>query len=88
MKNENLGAAWNQAPTILTGRLGLIKEEAGRNGLMSQLINGCIECEECRNEIRYGDEFNCVYCGSSLCDRCLFSLEDECHVFTSPLHAD
>jgi hypothetical protein len=45
---------------------------------MFQLMNGCIECAECRNEILYTDEFNCSYCGASLCDNCLLSHEDEC----------
>ena len=34
---------------------------------MFQLINGCIECAECRNDIRHGDEFDCYYCGASIC---------------------
>ena len=45
---------------------------------MFQLINGTIECGECRNEIRHGDEFNCQACGASLCDSCLLYHEDEC----------
>jgi len=45
---------------------------------MFQLINGCIECAECRNEILYTDEFNCSYCGVSLCDSCYYPHEDEC----------
>jgi hypothetical protein len=51
---------------------------------MSQLLNGSIECEECRNEIRYAEEFNCSYCGASLCDNCPLSHEDECFVSTKP----
>jgi hypothetical protein len=47
---------------------------------MSQVVNGCVECAKCRNEIRYADEFNCSYCGASLCDNCLFGHEDECYV--------
>lgn len=46
--------------------------------LMFQLINGTIECGECRNQIRHGDEFNCDSCGASLCESCLFNHEDEC----------
>lgn len=45
---------------------------------MFQLINGCIECAECRNDIRHGDEFDCYYCGASICGGCLFIHEDEC----------
>lgn len=45
---------------------------------MFQLINGCIECAECRNEILYTDEFTCSYCRASLCDSCLLSHEEEC----------
>jgi hypothetical protein len=51
---------------------------------MFQLINGCIECAECRNEILYTDEFNCCYCGASLCDSCLFCHEDECSLSLKP----
>jgi hypothetical protein len=47
---------------------------------MSQLMNGAIECEDCRNEIRYDDEFDCAYCGASLCDNCLSRHEDECRL--------
>jgi hypothetical protein len=50
---------------------------------MFQLINGCIECAECRNEILYTDEFNCSNCGASLCDSCLLSHEEECSVSTT-----
>jgi hypothetical protein len=35
---------------------------------MFQLINGTIECGECRNEILHGEEFNCPFCDVSLCD--------------------
>ena len=45
---------------------------------MFQLINGTIECGECRNDIRHGDEFSCYYCGASLCESCLLHHEDEC----------
>jgi hypothetical protein len=51
---------------------------------MFQLINGCIECAECRNEILYTDEFNCAYCGVSLCDNCLIDHEDECCLSLRP----
>lgn len=47
---------------------------------MFQMINGTIECAECRHEIRHGDEFNCQSCGASICDGCLFYHEDECLV--------
>lgn len=45
---------------------------------MFQLINGTIECGECRNEILHGDEFPCNYCGASLCDGCLLDHEEDC----------
>ena len=51
---------------------------------MFQLINGCIECAECRNEILYTDEFNCAYCGASLCDSCILHHEDECSLSLKP----
>ena len=51
---------------------------------MAQLMNGTIECAECRNEIRYVDEFNCSYCGASLCDNCVFRHEAECDVSITP----
>lgn len=51
---------------------------------MAQLMNGAIECAECRHEIRYADEFNCSYCGASLCDNCLFHHEDQCDVSKTP----
>jgi hypothetical protein len=47
---------------------------------MFQLINGTIECGQCRHEIRHGDEFICNYCGASLCDSCLFYHEEECYL--------
>lgn len=48
--------------------------------VMFQLINGTIECGQCRHEIRHGDEFICNYCGASLCDSCLFYHEEECYL--------
>jgi hypothetical protein len=51
---------------------------------MTQLVNGSIECAECRREIRYADEFNCSYCGASLCDHCVLIHEDECFVSSGP----
>lgn len=50
---------------------------------MFQMINGTIECAECRHEILHGDEFNCHHCGASICDGCLFYHEDECRLATS-----
>jgi hypothetical protein len=50
----------------------------GRKIWMFQLINGTIECGECRSEILHGDEFNCSTCGASLCEGCLLYHEDEC----------
>jgi len=49
-----------------------------RNGLMFQLINGTIECGECRNEILHGEEFDCEYCSASLCGNCIAQHESEC----------
>ena len=46
--------------------------------MMFQLINGTIECGQCRHDIRHGDEFNCTTCGASLCESCLLDHEDEC----------
>src|SRR5687768_4698310 len=60
------------------------KTSPGRKRRMAQLMNGTVECAECRNEIRYADEFNCSYCGASLCDNCLFHHEDECDVSITP----
>ncbi|HEU5464085.1 MAG TPA: hypothetical protein VFV82_08130 [Candidatus Binatia bacterium] len=45
---------------------------------MFQLINGTIECGECRHDIRHGDEFTCRYCGTSLCDGCVLYHEEAC----------
>jgi hypothetical protein len=47
---------------------------------MFQLVNGTIECGECRHEIRHGDEFSCLTCGTSLCENCLLKHEDECRL--------
>jgi hypothetical protein len=49
-----------------------------RNGFMFQLINGTIECGECRNEILHGAEFDCEYCSASLCENCIAQHEGEC----------
>ncbi len=51
---------------------------AGRG--MFQLINGAIECGQCRREIRHGDEFVCCSCGASLCEGCLLDHEQECEI--------
>jgi hypothetical protein len=51
---------------------------------MFQLINGSIECAECRREIRYSDEFTCLHCGASVCDSCLLEHENECAVSYGP----
>jgi hypothetical protein len=32
----------------------------------------------------YTEEFNCSYCGASLCDGCLFYHEDECSLSLKP----
>jgi len=45
---------------------------------MFQLINGTIECGQCRHEIRHGEEFNCSTCDTSLCEGCLLYHEQEC----------
>src|SRR6516165_4868714 len=45
---------------------------------MFQLINGTIECGECRNEIRHGEEFDCQYCAASICESCIAQHETEC----------
>jgi hypothetical protein len=45
---------------------------------MFQLINGTIECGECRNEILHGEEFDCEYCSASLCENCIAQHENEC----------
>jgi hypothetical protein len=54
---------------------------------MAQLMNGSIECAECKHEIRYVEEFNCSYCGVSLCENCLFNHEDECCSLLTPRSA-
>lgn len=55
---------------------------AGQHGRehvpMFQLINGTIECGECRHDIRHGDEFTCRHCGTSLCDGCVLYHEEAC----------
>ena len=51
---------------------------------MFQLINGTIECGQCRHEIRHGDEFVCFTCGTSLCDSCVLSHEEECGLSAEP----
>jgi len=53
---------------------------------MFQLINGTIECGECRNDIRNGDEFTCQYCSASLCSQCILYHEDECRLCVSVRH--
>jgi hypothetical protein len=49
-----------------------------RSESMFQLINGTIECGECRNEILHGEEFDCEYCSASLCENCIAQHENEC----------
>ena len=56
----------------------LINQKCRTEHLMFQLINGTIECGECRNEILHGEEFNCPFCAVSLCDNCLLCHEEEC----------
>jgi hypothetical protein len=68
--------------TVLSGNSFSLKTLNGTAG-MFQLINGTIECGECRNDIRHGEEFTCEYCGASICASCLFHHEDEC-VFSQP----
>lgn len=51
---------------------------------MFQLINGTIECGQCRHEIRHGDEFVCSTCGASLCESCLLDHEEECGFSLEP----